>query len=130
MLSPRTLQRFKKEILGANYALSFCIIPPKRMRELNKTYRSIDAPTDILSFPLSKTVGEIYICKSEVAKHAKEFSMPVHKYLPYLIIHGMIHLRGYDHGVRMTAREKYYSRILKVDLPSQYLNVRSSRSRN
>ena len=66
-LSLFSIERIKSEILGETYELSFAFIETPEMQKLNKEYRGKDYPTDILSFPLSDTAGEILICK-EVAK--------------------------------------------------------------
>ena len=88
----------KKAVLGSKYELSFVYISAKKIQELNKTYRKINKPTDILSFPLSKTSGEIFICKTESKKMMKEFGRTYNNFLTFLFIHGLVHLKGYDHG--------------------------------
>lgn len=90
-----------KEVLGENYKLTFTFVGPKYIQRLNKIYRNIDKPTDILSFPLSADEGEIYICKSESRKEAKNFDRPYDNFLNFLFIHGCVHLKGYDHSATM-----------------------------
>ncbi len=121
-IAPSRISRFRNLILGKSYALSVAFVSPKKIRALNKQYRGIDAPTDVLSFPYSKTEGEIYFCASEVTRHARVWQQPVQKYLPYLLMHGMIHLLGVDHGSRMTALENKYAKLLAVTRP-QTLNA-------
>lgn len=84
------------------------------MRALNKTYAQNDTPTDILSFPLSKTSGEIILCEPEVASHARAWDCPPEHYLAYLFIHGMVHLKGHSHGRIMDRLEKKYCHALGV----------------
>ena len=91
----------KDVVLGKEYDLSFAFISPAKIKLLNFTYRSINKPTDILSFPLSKKEGEIYICKSEARKEAKKFDRKYENFLRFLFIHGLVHLKGYDHGSTM-----------------------------
>lgn len=95
----------KEAVLGPDYDLSLVFTTAKKMRELNRTYRQIDQPTDILSFPLSKSSGEIFICKSEAKKMMSEFSRPYENFLLFLFIHGLVHLKGYDHGTKMEKME-------------------------
>ncbi len=75
------------------------------MRRLNKTYRGVDAPTDILSVPLSSESGEILLCMSEVTRRAPQFRRTAQTYLRFLVIHGLLHLKGYAHGRRMEQQE-------------------------
>ena len=102
--------KIKNTVLGREYELSLVFISPAKMRELNKSYRTKDAPTDILSFPLSKVSGEIFLCMSEVKKKAPLFGMTEREYLGYLFIHGLIHLEGFDHGRTMTRLERKFSK--------------------
>ncbi len=97
--------KIKKAALGKDYVLSFAFIGPQKMRELNRTYRNINKPTDILSFPLSKNEGEIYICRSESRKEAKKFDRKYDNFIDFLFIHGCVHLKGYDHGTKMEKEE-------------------------
>lgn len=100
--------RIKEKILGKRYALTITFCTPKESRERNKLYRGKDYPTNILSFPLSKTDGEIYIALSVARHDAKKFSMPYEKFLHLLVIHGVLHLKGYDHGSTMEKLEDTY----------------------
>lgn len=96
----------KQAALGKNYALSFVFTDAQKMRKLNLIYRNINKPTDILSFPLSKNEGEIYICKSEARKEAKKFDRQLNNFIDFLFIHGCVHLKGYDHGKKMELAEE------------------------
>ena len=94
-------QNIKDKILGKDYDLSWAFISPKKIQKLNLIYRNINKPTDILSFPLSKIDGEMYICLSEARKEAKKFDREYENFLRFLFIHGCVHLKGYDHGSTM-----------------------------
>jgi len=91
--------------LGANYSLSFSFISPAEIKKLNLIYRGKNKATDILSFPLSKKEGEIYICKSEARREAKKFGRIYENFLKYLFIHGCVHLKGFDHSATMEGIE-------------------------
>ncbi len=95
----------KNSTLGKSYHLSFAFIGPEKMRKLNLIYRNLNKPTDILSFPLSNTDGEIYICRSEARKEAKKFDREYNNFILFLFIHGCVHLKGYDHGTKMEREE-------------------------
>ncbi len=94
-------EAMKNEILGKDYELSFAFINAEKIKKLNLIYRNKNEATDILSFPLSKTEGEIYICLSETRKKAKEFDRKFENFLSFLFIHGLVHLKGLDHSSTM-----------------------------
>lgn len=98
----------KEKILGKKYDLTIIFCTPKESEERNATYRDKDYPTNILSFPLSKDEGEIYISLSTVRRDAKKFDMSYHKFLHLLTIHGILHLKGFDHGSTMEKLEDTY----------------------
>ena len=88
------------------------------MKKVNKTYRDKDYVTDILSFPFPEDkFGEIYICIEKVEQKAKEFNTTTKNYLDYVLLHGMIHLHGLDHGVEMDKLEKKYTKKLNIFYP-------------
>ena len=112
-LSARYLS-IKNEVLGKDYNLTLSFVTPKHIQKLNKIYRNIDKPTDILSFPLSKNEGEIYICKSETRKEAKNFDRGYENFLDFLFIHGCVHLKGHDHSATMESIEVEVRKKFKV----------------
>ncbi len=75
------------------------------MARLNKTFRHKRGPTDVLSFPAngskpnakSEYVGDIAISPATARRNARRFARPLADELRILILHGMIHLAGYDH---------------------------------
>lgn len=96
----------KRAALGKNYELSLVFIGNTRSRRLNKTYRDKPYPTNILSFPISKTSGEIFINIPLVKKEAKKFNRTFPNFVGFLFIHGLFHLIGMEHGARMESAEK------------------------
>ena len=78
------------------------------IRELNKTYRNIDAPTDVLSFENGeeyedeegkwKCVGDIVISLDTLPANAEYFNEEKNAELKRLLVHGLLHLNGMDHG--------------------------------
>ncbi len=113
-MTQKLIDEIKKEILGSDYELSFLFVTKEKIKELNFRYRGKDKPTDVLSFPLSKKSGEILISKEIAKVKCKEFGMTEKKYLNFLLIHAMLHLKGFDHGDKMERAEKKY--IQKFDL--------------
>lgn len=98
----------KEKILGKTYDLTIVFCTPKESQERNATYRDKDYPTNILSFPLSKDEGEIYISLVTVRRDAQKHDMSYQKFLHLLVIHGILHLKGFDHGSTMEKLEDKY----------------------
>lgn len=101
-------EKIKNDILGKKYSLSIAYVSEKKSRELNKRYRNIDKPTNVLSFALYKDAGEIILCKSVIRKELKKFDRTFEQLLGFLVIHGMLHLKGMTHGPKMEKAEKKY----------------------
>lgn len=102
----------KNDILGEEYDLSIAFVSEKKSQEINKQYRDKNYPTNILSFCLSKKEGEIILCPSVIKKESKNkdknFGKNFSNLLGYLVIHGMLHLKGMQHSSRMDREEKKY----------------------
>lgn len=100
----------KNAILGKNYSLSIAYLNPTKAKKLNSEHRQKDYATDVLSFPYSKKTGELILCLKIIQKKALEFEMTEKKYNLFIVIHGMLHLKGYAHGSRMEQAEKLFLR--------------------
>ena len=98
----------KEKILGKRYTLTVVFCTPEESKLRNKTYRDKDYPTNILSFPLEKNEGEIYISLATARRDAKKFDMSYPKFLHLLLIHGALHLKGHLHGSTMEELEHKY----------------------
>lgn len=101
----------KDKILGHKYDLSVGFISPITQRKINKTYRNKNTTTNILSFPFSKNSGEITFDLAKVKKDAPLFNMTYSKFLKYLFIHGLLHLKGFKHSSTMEEEEKKFLTI-------------------
>lgn len=106
--------KIKKAVLGHSYELSLVIIGREEIRKLNKTCRGIDKPTDILSFPLTEKEGEIFICPEMTRKEAPNFDMDYHNFIKYLFIHGLVHLKGFEHSDKMEIKERKIRKIFNI----------------
>lgn len=90
-----------------NVMFNVIIIDNKEIHELNKTYRGIDRPTDVISFALEdddtfiktdeRILGDIYISIDKAKEQAIEYGHSLLRELCFLSIHGLLHLLGYDH---------------------------------
>ncbi len=95
--------------LGPNAEISILLCHNEYIHELNKQYRNIDRPTDVLSFALNEgeedgydgpdtaLLGDIVISLDKVQEQADEYGHSFERELAYLTIHGMLHILGYDH---------------------------------
>lgn len=101
----------KNKILGEKYEFGLSLITPQKQKQINLKYRGKNETTNILSFPLSKTSGEITIDLLRVKKDASLFSMTYSQFLKYLVIHGMLHLKGFKHSSTMEKEEKKFLKM-------------------
>lgn len=99
-------EKIKNAALGADYDLSLVIVNNKKSRVINRERRNKDYPTNILSFPLDETSGEIFIDIEKAREEAPAFDRTYTNFIGYLFIHGLIHLKGFDHGSTMERKEK------------------------
>lgn len=107
--------------------VSLLLVSPEEIRELNWEHRGMDAPTDVLSFPLIEyespgyfesldqeednfnpdtgeaMLGDIVLCVDKVRKQAEEFGHSEEREYAFLILHSMLHLLGYDHMTKEDA---------------------------
>ncbi len=104
----------KEKVLGKDYDLSLVFIDEKEIHKLNKKHRNVNSPTDILSFPLDKDSGEIFICLTQTKKMAKEFDRSYGNFLAFLFIHGLVHLLGFDHGDKMEKVEIKFRKVFRI----------------
>nr|MBP6884184.1 rRNA maturation RNase YbeY [Candidatus Paceibacterota bacterium] len=86
-----------------------------KAREINKKYRQKDKPTNILSFPFSTEEGEILLCKELIKEEVKNKEDKTEgrnytEWLGFLVIHGMLHLKGYVHSSKMDRAEAKYDK--------------------
>ena len=98
--------------LKADPLISVTIVDNETIHEINKTYRHVDRPTDVISFAfldddkdrdskLEKEgivdLGEIYISLPKAEEQAKDYGHSLARELDFLFVHGLLHLLGYDH---------------------------------
>lgn len=90
-----------------NLEFNIIIIDNERIHKLNKEYRNIDRPTDVITFALEdykdityedyRLLGDIYISIDKVKEQSKEYGHSEKRELCFLAVHGFLHLLGYDH---------------------------------
>jgi probable rRNA maturation factor len=106
--------KIKDEVLGAKYNLSLVFIGRTRSKKLNSAYRQKNYPTNILSYTFDKNNGEIFITPEVVKKQTKKFERKYDNLIGFLFIHGLLHLKGFDHGSRMERAEEVIRRKFKI----------------
>jgi probable rRNA maturation factor len=97
--------------------INLIVIDPDQMARMNKQFRGKEWPTDILTFSyLGKSglrvaespdfiAGEIYLCLEKIKLYAQERGTTYKEQLEYIIIHGLVHLMGYDHETEEDAEK-------------------------
>jgi len=123
-VNERALARFAgkaQRAVGLGGAVCIRIASSAELRELNRKYRRKDEPTDVLSFELpsrqAKLAGDLAISAEIAAANAAELGHSTETELKILILHGLLHLAGYDHesdNGAMRARESELRMQLKL----------------
>ena len=87
-----------------NAELTVRIVDKEESHQLNHDYRGKDKPTNVLSFPFEAPpgmeldlLGDLIICRQVVEKEAKEQNKPLLAHWAHMVVHGSLHLLGYDH---------------------------------
>jgi probable rRNA maturation factor len=111
------------------------IVEPGESRQLNRDYRGKDSPTNVLSFPFHNPpgiqlplLGDLVICKAVVESEAADQYKPPEAHWAHMVVHGCLHLRGFDHIEEPQAQqmEGLESRILQqLGYPDPYLSENS-----
>ena len=107
------LRKIAEDVLRAEKACEICelsvvFVDPEKMQELNRDRRGKDSATDVLSFEYCndpemkgemeiEPLGEVVICPEYIEEQAKENENTFQKELSFVLIHGILHLLGYDH---------------------------------
>jgi probable rRNA maturation factor len=89
--------------------LSIAIVDDARMKALNKKHLNKNKTTDVLAFDY----GEIVICLPQAKRQAKKFNLSTEQELATLLIHGILHLAGYDDGAKKD-KEKMFKQQNKI----------------
>jgi len=103
-------ERIAHAILGGKYDLSLVICGDALATRMNKEYRKKTYKPNVLSFPLDKTEGEIFLNVRCAEREAKKYGVALNDRIALLFVHGCFHLKGLDHGRIMEGQER---RILR-----------------
>lgn len=101
-----------------SYSVRVHFVGTMRMQTLNRTYRGVDRPTDVLSFPLqedsgffsqeTEDLGDIFLCPLYVIAQAKRYGVSFEQEFFRMVVHGMLHLLGYDHQKKKDAEQMFF----------------------
>lgn len=98
-------EQMTRMALGASFELSLVICGDSLAQKMNKKYRHKTYSPNVLSFPLSKTEGEIFLNVRKAAREARGLNVPLRERLALLFVHGCFHLKGMRHGRIMESAE-------------------------
>ncbi|PIE73352.1 MAG: pyridoxine 5'-phosphate synthase [Deltaproteobacteria bacterium] len=105
----RVADRLLKELGAFEYGLSVVLVDDQRIQALNRQYRNRDSTTNVLSFPFNEgaqaalaglpvqELGDIFISLETAAREAQTLGCSVRQRVSWLLVHGLLHLLGYDH---------------------------------
>lgn len=103
-------ERIATRILGTSYTLSLVMCGDMLAQRLNREYRKKTYKPNVLSFPLSKTEGEIFLNRRKAEREATLYGVSARERIAFLFIHACLHLKGFDHGNTMDRLEQTYLR--------------------
>ncbi len=116
----------KEEKLKGKYFLSIILVNSDEIHKMNKEYRNIDSPTDVISFAaidgeteLPEEMGDIFICYEKIKEQADNYGHSEYREFAFLVTHGIYHLLGYDHMTKedevvMFAKQEKILDLLKI----------------
>ncbi len=122
---------------GAGREVAVRVVAPRESRRLNALWRGKDKPTNVLAFPAAagaagtvrrgtaRALGDLVICAAIVRAEAREQRKPLTAHWAHLVVHGTLHLAGYDHvrdadAARMERRE--IAVLRRLGIPNPYLS--------
>ena len=120
-----TLRRWVKAAQERDLAVTLRFVGRREARRLNQRFRGGDYATNVLTFVYDDVVplaGDIVLCVPVLAREASSQGKTLRAHCAHLVIHGMLHLQGYDHqrradAARMEARETALLRALRYPDP-------------
>jgi probable rRNA maturation factor len=74
------------------------IVGSREARLLNRSFRRRDYATNVLSFPYGEAQGDVVLCHPVIAREARAQDKTLRAHYAHLVVHGLLHLRGYDHN--------------------------------
>ena len=118
-IAQKTLEKTQK---SSDVVFSVILVADVRINEINREYRGIDRPTDVITFALlddkdeyesgmqeelETELGDVFINRDAVFRQAEEYGHSVRREMCFLFTHGLLHLLGYDHMNEQDEREMF-----------------------
>jgi probable rRNA maturation factor len=136
-IAARAAQEALLDSAGAEYLIvDITLADDAEQRRLNRTYRGKDMPTNVLAFPQGKPdssrpdapvlLGDVVLAFATVRREAAEQHKPLANHLRHLVVHGVLHLLGFDHekAAEAAAMEAREIKILaKLGVPDPYRGI-------
>ena len=103
----KLLRKWAKAVYGDAATITMRFVDDEESQHLNDTYRGKNKPTNVLSFPYEDTplMGDIVFCPNVIVREAKAQGKTVTAHMAHLVVHGVLHLMGYDHLNDRDAKE-------------------------
>jgi probable rRNA maturation factor len=98
-------EKIARKVLGPDYSLSVVVCGNTLAQRINRDYRHKTYVPNVLSFPLDKSEGEIFLNLRKAEQEARTYGISVRARAAYLFIHGLCHLSGLQHGATMESIE-------------------------
>ena len=100
--------------LGGNYDLEVIAASSSLMKTINKAYRGKETSTNVLSFSLGPEAGQLFLDPDVIAKEAAMLGMSRGRHAWNIYLHGLLHLKGFNHGSAMERAFRKISREFEV----------------
>jgi probable rRNA maturation factor len=120
--SPASFHKWTR-IIETRNPVTLRIVGEREGRQLNQAFRKKSYATNVLSFPYGSGAGDIVLCHPVVAREARQQGKTLAAHYAHLVLHGLLHLRGYDHEKKAEARhmERTEARLLRrAGFPDPY----------
>ena len=125
--SRQSLLRWSRAALAGPAQVTIRLVDRREGQALNRTFRQRDYPTNVLTFVYGREadtwVGDLVLCAPVVKAEARAQKKPLAHHYAHLVVHGLLHLQGYDHEKPRAARvmEALETRILaELSIPDPY----------
>lgn len=108
-----------REEFDAPAEVSVTLVDNEAIHALNREYRKVDRPTDVLSFPMFDedfedgervVLGDIVLSLEKAASQAEEYGHSLEREVAFLVVHSVLHLLGYDHEEGRAAESEMFAR--------------------
>jgi probable rRNA maturation factor len=127
----RSIRRILKLLGRDQDEISILLVEDRKIRDINRTYLKRDRATNVIAFPMQEgpfrnlhpqVLGDVVLSVETASRDAKKEGMDLEDEILFLLIHGILHLLGYDHegsrsqSLRMRAKERELYAALKSDV--------------